>query len=221
MPSTNTEAGNLWLARALWELGAVRFGDFTLGRTTVHSPIYVNPRRLISRPTALRRAAREMASEIETDAGRRNPHFAPFQRVAGVPIGGLLLGTAFSLITRKPMIYAHTANAVRPGSPTVEGAYEPNERVLLIDDLITTGGSVLEAAELLRNEGLEVRNAIVLIDRGEGAAHRLRQAGIGLTSMLTLETMLNYYLSTGRIDEHLHRKCLDFIAAKRTEFSAE
>ena len=49
--------GNLWLADALWKLGAVQFGSFTLGRTTVDSPIYINLRLLISHPTSLWRAA--------------------------------------------------------------------------------------------------------------------------------------------------------------------
>lgn len=214
---TNNEAENLWLARALWDLGAVRFGDFTLGRSTVHSPVYINPRRIISRPSVLRRAVKVMTSEIAADAGRLNPHFQPFQRVSGVPIGGLLLATVFSLTNRVPMLYAHAASPARGANQPIEGSYEPDERVLLIDDLITSGGSVAETADILRNEGLDVRNAIVLIDRGEGAAARLRRMGIGLTSILTLETMLNYYLSTGRIDEHLYRKCSEYMETKRTE----
>lgn len=219
-PRTNDEAENLWLARALWELGAVRFGDFTLGRSTVHSPVYINPRRIISRPTVLRRAVRVMANEIAADAVRLHPNFQPFQRVAGVPFGGLLLATAFSLVRRVPMLYAHTPSARWHANHTIEGAYEPDERVLLIDDLITTGGSVLETADVLRNEGLDVRNVIVLIDRGEGAAARLRRSGITLTSVLTLEAMLNYYLSTGRMDEHLYRKCAEYVEAKRSEYEA-
>jgi orotate phosphoribosyltransferase len=140
--------------------------------------------------------------------------------VSGVPLGGLLLATTYSLVSRVPMLYAHPADAGRNGAQVIEGAYEPNERVLLIDDLITTGGSVQATAALLRSEGLDVRNVMVLIDRGEGAAGRLRPLGISLTSVLTLESMLNYYLSTGKVDEHLHRKCLDFIQAKRAEYEA-
>ena len=56
--------GNLWLAQTLWKLGAVQFGDFTLGRTTVHSPVYVNLRLLIGHPTALWRAAHIILDEL-------------------------------------------------------------------------------------------------------------------------------------------------------------
>ncbi|MEK7215165.1 MAG: hypothetical protein AAB289_06190, partial [Chloroflexota bacterium] len=63
MPRRTEEAGNLWLAKALWEAGAVRFGDFTVGRSTVHSPVYVNVRRIISRPRVLKRVGRVVARE--------------------------------------------------------------------------------------------------------------------------------------------------------------
>ena len=63
-------AGNLWLAKALWDLGAVKFGDFTIGRTTQHSPVYVNLRLLISNPRALARAARVMNEEVQTRQGK-------------------------------------------------------------------------------------------------------------------------------------------------------
>src|SRR6266581_309821 len=90
-------AGNLWLAKALWDLGAVQFGDYTIGRTTQHSPIYVNLRLLISNPRALARAARVMNEEVQTLQSMLHPHVQPFQRVCGIPFGGLHLATAFSL----------------------------------------------------------------------------------------------------------------------------
>src|SRR2546423_13552664 len=87
------EAGNLWLARALWEVGAVRFGDFTIGRSTVHSPVYINVRRIISRPRILKRCGLVMVREVQAEAGRLHPTYHPFQIVAGVPLGGLHIAT--------------------------------------------------------------------------------------------------------------------------------
>ncbi len=216
MPRRTEEAGNLWLAKALWEAGAVRFGDFTIGRSTVHSPVYVNVRRIISRPRVLKRVGRVMAGEVDTEMGRLRPRVHPFELVAGVPLGGLLAATAFSLTTNKPMIYVHPKGANhRPYA--IEGHYEPDQHVLIIDDLVTSGGSVLETAQVLKEEGLQVRDVMVLIDRGEAATGRLRRAGFNLYSLLTLEVMLNYYLSTGRIDEHIHKKCCEYILSKRQE----
>lgn len=216
MPKRTEEAGNLWLAKALWDVGAVRFGDFTIGRSTVHSPIYVNVRRIISRPQVLKRVGRVMAGEVATELGRLRPRFHPFQLVAGVPFGGLHAATAYSLAANTPMIYVHTP-AANSRRYAIEGSYDPDQVVLVIDDLITSGGSVLDTAQVLRDEGLQVRDVMVLIDRGEGAPERLRRQGLDLYSLLTLEVMLNYYLSTGRIDEHLHRKCTEYVQSKRSE----
>lgn len=219
MQRRNQEAENLWLARALWDLRAVRFGDFTLGRSTVHSPVYVNVRRIISRPRVLKRAARVMAQELAADQGRLHPRFQPFQLVAGIPFGGLHIATAFSLATSTPMIYVHSRQD-NSRSNVLEGTYEPDQPVLLLDDLVTTGGSVLETAGVLREEGLRVHDVMVLVDRGVGATARLRHQGYSLYSVLTLEVMLNYYLSIGRIDQALHKKCCAFIDQQRATYSS-
>src|SRR3990172_6221291 len=97
------KAPNLWLAKALWDLGAIQFGDFSLGRTTLHSPIYINLRLLVSKPRALRRAASLMHHEVRTLQSMRHAHVAPFDRVAGIPFGGLHLATAFSLMSNLPI----------------------------------------------------------------------------------------------------------------------
>ncbi|HLC29512.1 MAG TPA: phosphoribosyltransferase family protein [Dehalococcoidia bacterium] len=217
MPKRPEEAENLWLARALWELGGVRFGDFTIGRSTVHSPVYVQPRRLISRPRAFKRAARVMTKTVAAELARLRPGLHPFQLVAGVPLGGLHFATAFSLYSNIPLIYPNLGDAAN-GRHAIEGHFEPGQTVLIIDDLITTGGSVLESARILEQEGLLVKDALVLIDRGEGGAARLRRRGYTLTAILQLEAMLNYYLSTRRMDQGLHRKCCEYIRQKRKEY---
>src|SRR4030067_907057 len=158
-------AGNLWLAKTLWDLGAVQFGDFTLGRSTFHSPTYTTPRRLISKPRALRRAARLMHDEVRSLQSMRRPHVAPFDRVAGIPFGGLHLATAFSLISNTPMVYIPPAKERDAATPFLEGIYNRGETVLLLDDLTTSGGNVTEAAAFPRLSGLKVKEIGVLVDR--------------------------------------------------------
>lgn len=214
MSRADDRVGHLWLARILWELGAVRFGDFTLGRTTVHSPVYVNPRRLISRPTALRRAVRVMDDEVSALMSMRHPQVQSFDIVAGIPYGGLHLATAFSLRTRTPLIYLHPKPG-RPDELAIEGVYQPGQRVLIIDDLVNLGGSILETARRLEDEGLQVSDAIVLIDRQVGGRERLREHGYNLLSILGLEALLNYLMSTGKIDERPYRKSLEYLVEMR------
>ncbi len=215
------DTGNLWLAKALWSLGAVQLGDFTLGRTTLHSPVYVNLRLLISNPQALRRAARVMFEEVQTLSRMRHPRVQPFQRVCGIPFGGLHLATAFSLHSKVPMIYTHPSRERDGGSTFVEGLHNRDETVLLIDDLITSGGNVLETGAFLQmSAGLKVRDILVLLDREEGSRERLKQHGYNLISILGLETMLNYLMASGRIDEKWYRRSIDYIQRRREERTA-
>jgi orotate phosphoribosyltransferase/uridine monophosphate synthetase len=207
-----SQRGNLWLADTLWKLGAIEFGDFTLGQTAVHSPVHVNLRLLVSKPTALQRAARVIRDEVEARQRMLNPQVAPFQLVAGVPFGGLHLATAFSLRAKVPLIYLRTR---RPKSAQIEGLYEPGQTVLIIDDLITGGHSIVDTAERLEKAGLQVRDAVVLVDRQQGGRQRLKRHGINLISVLTLEVVLNYLMSSGKISEEWYRRSLDYLKANR------
>lgn len=216
MPTQDT--GNLWLAKALWELGAIQFGDYTIGRTTQHSPVYVNLRLLISNPRALSRAARVMHEEIQTRQAMLSKPVQPFQRVCGIPFGGLHLATAYSLRSRSPMIYIHPAKERNGNRVFVEGRYEAGESVLLIDDLVTSGGGVLETATFLRhNAGLKVRDVLVLLDRQEGAREQLKAQGYNLISILGLETMLNYLMASELIEEAQYNRSIAYIKGRRAK----
>ncbi len=212
------DSGNLWLAKTLWGLRAVQFGDFTIGRTTQHSPVYVNLRLLISSPRALARAARVMHEEVQTRQTMRQANVRPFQRVCGIPFGGLHLATAFSLRSRVPMVYIHPAKERNGSRVFVEGLYERGETVLLIDDLVTSGGGITETANFLKvNAGLHVKDVLVLLDRQEGAKEQLKAQGYNLISILGLETMLNYLMASGLIEEEPYRKSIEYIQGRRAQ----
>jgi orotate phosphoribosyltransferase/uridine monophosphate synthetase len=208
-----TPDSNLWLADALWELQAIEFGEFTLGRTAVRSPVYLNVRRLIAHPTALWRAAHLMHEDVITLQSMRHPQMAPFQLVAGVPFGGLLIATAYSLTAKVPLIYVHPD----PAGPRIEGVYHPSETALILDDLATGGGSIVETAERLKEASLNVRDAFVLVDRQQGAKERLRAHGINLHCILTLEVILNYLMASGRISEDWYRRSLEYLGREAPE----
>lgn len=206
-----TRRGNLWLAETLWKLGAVQFGEFTLGHTTVNSPIYVNLRLLISHPTALWRAAHIVHDEVLALQAMRHPQVEPFDLVAGVPFGGLLIAEAYSLTSKTPLVYLHP----RPDDLTqeVEGLYQPGQVALVMDDLITGGHSIVNTTERLREVGLTVRDAVVLFDRQQGGRERLHEYGVRLVSILTMEVLLNYLMSTSKISEEWYRRSMAFLEA--------
>ncbi|MBI4308061.1 MAG: phosphoribosyltransferase [Chloroflexi bacterium] len=215
MPSrTSRTAGNLWIAKALFDLGGVKFGDFTLGRTTHHSPVYINPRVLVSKPQLLRRVARIMLEEVRAKQIMARPECTSFQLVAGVPFGGLHLATALSLYSHVPLIYVRP-NGQKNGGPRIEGLYHPEQRVLIVDDLMTTGGSILETARVLESAGMEVRNALVLVDRDQGGVERLKLHGYGVLRLLSLKVMLNFYMANGLITEDQYRRSLEYLQSHR------
>jgi orotate phosphoribosyltransferase/uridine monophosphate synthetase len=204
----------LWLAQILFDLGGVQFGNFTVSESAVSSPVFVNPKVLISNPTALRVASKLMQQEINLAQSLRRARAHPFAVVAGVPVGGLLLATAFSLETNIPMIYAR----VRPegtGKRGIEGRFNMGDTALIIDDLITRGSSVLETADLLEENKLKVKDVIVLVDREHGATERLRRRGYNLISILKLDVMLNHYMSKGLISEETYNICAEYLHSKQ------
>jgi orotate phosphoribosyltransferase len=209
---------NLWLAQILFDLGGVQFGNFTVSESAVSSPVFINPKVLISNPTALRVASKLMQQEINLAQSLRRVRVHPFTVVAGVPVGGLLLATAYSLETNIPLIYAR----VRPegtGNRGIEGRVEQGDTAIIIDDLITRGSSILETAGLLEESGLKVKDVIVLIDREHGAAERLKRHGYNLISILKLDVMLTHYMSKGLISEETYRTCAEYLRSKQGENS--
>lgn len=207
---------NLWLAQTLYDLGAVQFGNFTVSESAVSSPVFINPKMLISNPTALRVASKLMQQEISLAQSLRRPRVHPFNIVAGVPVGGLLLASAYSLETNIPLIYART-HPEGTGKRGIEGHFTPGDSVLVIDDLITRGSSIVETAALLAENGLKVKDVIVLIDREHGAAERLRHEGYNLMSILRLDVMLTHYMSRGLISEETYQECSEYLRAKKAE----
>lgn len=173
----------------LHDLGAVKFGQFTLasGRT---SPIYVDLRLLVSDPVGLR-----MAAQAYTDRLRS----LSFDRLAGVPYGALPIATVIGQLLGRPLIYPRKEAKQHGLGRPIEGAYSPGERVVIVEDVITSGGSVLEAAETLRDAGLHVTDAVVLIDRGQGGVENLAAAGITAHAVMHLKDMLAVLAEAERI----------------------
>lgn len=194
------------LADRLVEIGAIRLGEFTL-KSGQSSPIYLDLRLLASEPRALAQAARAYHELIEQRA-------IPFDRLAALPYAALPIGTAVSLQSGSPLIYPRKESKEYGTARRIEGTFEPGERALILDDLVSTGGSKVEGAAPLRAAGLEVSDIVVLIDRSGGrAAGELAPHGLRLHAVMRLEQILDHLVAGGRIDDGARERVHAFLHA--------
>ena len=177
------------LADRLLDAGCVRFGQFTL-KSGLRSPIYLDLRQLVSHPTLLQQAARAYLPLL---AGME------FDRLAALPYAALPIGTAVSLLGGWPLVYPRKEVKEYGTQAGIEGEFLPGERVVILDDVATTGESKFEAIDKLAAAGLQVRDILVLVDRQSGAAQRLAERGYRLQAVLTLTGLLDYWEATGKV----------------------
>ncbi len=182
------------LVLGIHELGALRFGEFTLA-SGVRSSFYIDLRLLVSHPPLL--------AQVAQAYGEILAHI-PCHRIAGVPYAALPIGTAVSLTTGIPLIYPRKEAKAHGLGRAIEGQWTPGERVVIVEDLITSGGSTLRTAQQLRAAGLVVEDAVVLIDREQGGAEHLAAAGIRVHPVLRLREMFAILRQAGiRLPEEL------------------
>ena len=186
------------LALGLYEIGAVKFGRFELQSGRI-SPIYVDLRVMISRPSLLRQAAQAYQQLL-----------APlsFDLLGAIPYGGLPIGTAIALEMNRPMIF-HRKQAKNYGTGRqIEGIWSVGQRVVIIEDVITSGESILQGIAVLKAAGLQVLDAAVLINRQQGGAENLAANGYTLHSVFTLEKLLDLLLQVKKIDTSLYQRVI-------------
>jgi uridine monophosphate synthetase len=194
------------LTLALHDLGCVRFGDFTLV-SGQRSPIYLDLRLLASSPQLLRKVARAYADILKG---------LTFDRLAAIPYAALPIGTAVSLEMGLPLVYPRKEVKEHGTARGIEGYFEEGERVAVLDDLITTGGSKLRAIAPLEEAGLEVQDVVVLVDREQGGAEELAEQGYTLHSVLGLKEMLSILAEDGRMTPGQRDEVLGFLGGGGT-----
>ncbi len=150
-------------------------GEFTLrsGRT---SNYYIDKYRFATRPEILREVGILLAAHaIEINA----------DRIAGAELGGVPLAAAAALACDKPFILIRNQKKDYGTAKLMEGDLEPGDRILLVEDVLTTGGQVLEAAKILTDAGAVVTRIVAVIDREEGARQNIEAAGFQMRALVT------------------------------------
>ncbi len=169
------------LTMLLYEVGCIKFGQFTLA-SGQQSPIYIDLRQMSSDPLLLKMAALAYADLLRP---------LTYHHLAAVPYAALTIGTAVSLTTNSSLIYPRKEIKSYGTAKSVEGVFAPGERAVIIEDLITSGGSILKAIKQLKANQLLVLDVVVLIDREQGGREVLSQQGYRLHAALRLSEILN------------------------------
>jgi len=189
----------------LYSVGAIQFGKFKL-KSGMLSPFYLDLRILVSHPNIMREAARALAQTLNT---------LRFDRIAAIPYAALPIGTAVALEMDRPLIYPRQAKKDYGTERVIEGKFNAGEQVVVLDDVITTGASKLEAIATLQNARLKVRDVVVLIDREQGGAEEIATHGYVLHSVYKIREVLRILRTTDRISETQFQESLGFVESKQ------
>ena len=161
----------------LHENEIIRFGDFTLA-SGKKSSYYVDLRLVPSYPHQFRKMVKYLQNEIIKEIG-----LDKFDAIVSVPTGGLVIASALAIETVKPLIYVRSKPKDYGTSKSVEGKIKEGMKVVMIDDVATTGGSVVNGIKSLKEEKIKVDDAYVIVNRMEGADYALKEEGVTLHSI--------------------------------------
>ena len=160
------------LRRVLEACGAIKFGKFTLASGR-ESDYYIDMKRAMTDPAVLKRIA-VAASELVKGA----------DRLAGMELGAIPLVVAISLETGIPYVMVRKERKGHGTGRRIEGEIKEGEKVIVVEDVTTTGGSLLRAAEAVMEAGGKVERVLVIVDRQEGASELITEKGLEFVPLL-------------------------------------
>ena len=196
LPGTQPAADPLeGLIVDLFDIGCLLFGEYVQASGAVFN-YYVDLRQIISDPNLFHRVLHAYATQLQG---------LHFDRIAGIPYGSLPTATGLSLQLHKPLIYPRKEVKAHGARRLIEGDFDAGDRVVVVDDILITGGSVLEGIAKLESSGLVVEDVVVFIDHGgdhdRQARERLAAAGYRCYSVLNIEQITTVLHRAGRLSD--------------------
>jgi uridine monophosphate synthetase len=177
----------------LFDIGCLLFGEYVQASGAVFN-YYVDLRQIISDPNLFHRVLHSYCDLLAP---------VDFDRIAGIPYGSLPTATGLSLQLHKPLIYPRKEVKAHGARRLIEGDFNEGDTVVVVDDILITGGSVLEGIQKLESSGLVVRDVVVFIDHGGSrdrqARERLAAQGYRCHAVLDIERITAVLLAAGRL----------------------
>ena len=190
-------------ATFLYEKKIIRFGDFTLA-SGKKSPYYIDLRLVPSFPHEYRKMIKELQNLIAEDVGFEN-----FHSLVSVPTGGLVVAASLAIEIVKPLIYVRKQAKEHGTGKAVEGVTCQDMKLLMIEDVVTSGGSVINAIKSIKEEKMVVTDAYAVVDRMEGATEALQAEGVKLHSLLTIKDIAESLFEQKLISEDVLKQVHD------------
>ena len=192
-------------ATFLYEKKIIRFGDFTLTSGT-KSPYYIDLRLVPSFPHEYRKMIKGLQNLISDDIGFEN-----FHSLVSVPTGGLVVAASLATEIIKPLIYVRNQVKGHGTGKAIEGVTCQDMKLLMIEDVVTSGGSVINAIKSIKEEKMIVTDAYAIVDRMEGATEALQAEGVKLHSLLTINDITQSLFEQKLITEDILKRVQDRI----------
>jgi orotate phosphoribosyltransferase len=165
------------LAKRIADVALLR-GEFTL-RSGRKSNYYLDKYRFETQPDVLRELGKLFAEKMSPNVNR----------IAGAELGAVALAAATSMACGKPFVIVRNQKKDYGTSKLVEGVLEPGETVMIVEDIMTTGGQVLEAVKSLQQAGATIDKIVGVIDRMEGARENIEGAGFTFEALFTVKDL--------------------------------
>ncbi|MGE5556827.1 MAG: orotate phosphoribosyltransferase [Methanocella sp.] len=182
-------------ANILYKIDAIKFGVFQLS-SGKQSPYYIDLRLIPSFPDAFREICDFYSQQITQEIGLNN-----FSRIAGVPIAGIPFASQIAYNLKKPFLYIRKDIKLHGRERRVEGILISGDKVLVIDDLLTTGLTLKNAVDAVRAEGGIVTDVMVFLDREEGGKQLLESNGVKVHTLLNVSEVAQTLYDVGAIDK--------------------
>ena len=184
----------------LYKNNIIKFGNFTLA-SGKNSPYYIDLRLVPSYPHQFRKMIKNLQNLIDKQTGLEN-----FDALVSVPTGGLVIASALAIETVKPLIYVRNKSKEYGTSKLIEGKLSSNMKLVMIDDVATTGNSILNGIKQLQEAGSIISESYVIVNRLENANKLMDSVGVKLYQLTDILEITKILFEEQLIDEEILEK---------------